>query len=255
MRSDIVVVMGVRFQNPTQMHLAQDNHMIDALAPDRSDQPFGKAILPRRGWRGRLVPDAHGAQSACDDRTIDAIPVADHVARSFIPRECFGDLARNPFRGRMCCDADPDQLSAIQPHYHVGVEQVEANGRDNEQVHGGDILSMITQKGAPSLAWRPASLDHVFGDTRLRDLKPELEEFAVDARRAPKWVLDAHPPDQRAQLRLDLWPTSPSTRFPTPVAAKARPVPTQERPGSNDREHLQGRWKPAIQPNKEPSIM
>src|SRR5712675_1026304 len=100
MRSDIVVVMDVRFQNPTQMHLAQDNHMIDALAPDRSDQPFGKAILPRRGWRGRLVPDAHGAQSACDDRTIDPIPVADHVARSFIPRECFGDLARSPFRGR-----------------------------------------------------------------------------------------------------------------------------------------------------------
>src|SRR5229473_8338295 len=117
MCSDGVVVMGVRFQNATQMRLAQDNHMIDALAPDLSDQPFGKAILARRGWRGRLVPDAHGAQSACDDRTIDAIPVADHVARSFIPRECFGDLARNPFRGRMCCDADPDQVPAIQPHY------------------------------------------------------------------------------------------------------------------------------------------
>ena len=50
--------MGVRFQNPTQMHLALDNHMIDALAPDRSDQPFGKAILPRRGRRNGLVPDA-----------------------------------------------------------------------------------------------------------------------------------------------------------------------------------------------------
>jgi len=34
--------MGVRFQNTTQMRLAQDNHMIDALAPDRSDQPFGQ---------------------------------------------------------------------------------------------------------------------------------------------------------------------------------------------------------------------
>jgi hypothetical protein len=41
--------------------------MIDALAPDRSDQPFSKTILPRRGRCGRLVPDAHGAQSACDD--------------------------------------------------------------------------------------------------------------------------------------------------------------------------------------------
>ena len=67
------------------MHFAQDNDVVQALTSDRSDQPFGKAILPGRGWCGRLVPDAHGAQPACDDGTIDAIPVADHVARSFVP--------------------------------------------------------------------------------------------------------------------------------------------------------------------------
>ena len=33
--------------------------------------------------------------------------------------------------------------------------------------------------------------------------------------------------------------TSPSTRFPPPVTAKANPVPTQKRLGSNDRRHLQ----------------
>jgi hypothetical protein len=27
------------------MRLAQDNHMIDALSPDRADQPFSKAIV------------------------------------------------------------------------------------------------------------------------------------------------------------------------------------------------------------------
>jgi hypothetical protein len=49
------------------MHLAQDNDVVQALTSDRSDQPFGKAILPGRGRCGRLVPDAHGAQPACDD--------------------------------------------------------------------------------------------------------------------------------------------------------------------------------------------
>jgi hypothetical protein len=52
------------------------------------------------------------------------------------------------------------------------------------------------------------SLDHVLGDARLRDLKPELEQFAVDARRSPKRVLDAYPPDQHAEVRLDLRPPS-----------------------------------------------
>src|SRR6202521_2368546 len=106
MRSDAVVVGGVRFQNSAQMCLAEDNDVVQALAPDRSDQPFGKAVLPRRGWCGRLVPGAHGAQSACDDAAIDPIPIADEVARSFIPT-C------NPFCRRICCDVDPDEVSAV----------------------------------------------------------------------------------------------------------------------------------------------
>src|ERR1700740_1029719 len=96
MRSDSVVVAGVRFQNATQVRLAQDNHMIDTLAPDRADQPFSNAILPGGGRCGKLVTYAHGTQSACDDRSCDAIPVADHVARSYVARECFCELARDP---------------------------------------------------------------------------------------------------------------------------------------------------------------
>src|SRR6516164_1521399 len=114
---------------------------------------------------------------------------------------------------------------------------------------------MITQEGSPSLAgWHPP-FDHVLGDARLRDLKPQLEQFAVNAWRAPKWVLDTHPPDQRTELRHDWRPSSPSTRLPTPVAPKAGPVPTRERLGPDDCENLQDCWKPAIQLDKEPAIM
>jgi hypothetical protein len=31
----------------------------------------------------------------------------------------------------------------------------------------------------------------------LRNLKTQLEEFAVNAWRTPEWVLDAHLPDER----------------------------------------------------------
>ena len=58
MGSDVVVIASIGFQDAAQMRLAQDDEMVDTLAPDRSDQPFGKAILPRRGWCSRLVPDA-----------------------------------------------------------------------------------------------------------------------------------------------------------------------------------------------------
>jgi len=57
---------------------------------------------------------------------------------------------------------------------------------------------MIMQKGAPSLAWRLTSPNHVFGNARLRDLKSELKQFTMNTRRTPKRILDAHPPDQHA---------------------------------------------------------
>src|SRR5665811_776187 len=239
MRSDGVVIVGVGFQDPTQMRLAQDNDVVHTLTPDRSDQPFSKPVLPGRGWCGRLVPDAHGAQSACDDAAIDPVAIADEVVRSLIPRKRLRYLTCNPFCRRICCDVDPDEVSAIEPDNDEGIEQVETDSWNNEQVHGGNVRRVVTQEGSPSLAGRRPSFDHVFGDARLRDLKPELEQFAVNAWRTPKRILHAHPPDQRAQLRVD--PRSPSQweRLPTPIAAKAGPVPTHERLGLDDCKNLQ----------------
>ena len=44
---------------------------------------------------------------------------------------------------------------------------------------------MIIEKCFPTLGRRASTPGHILGDARLRDLKPELEQFAVDAWRAP----------------------------------------------------------------------
>src|SRR5947207_13717383 len=125
--------------------------MVDALASDRSDQPFGEAVLPRRVWGDGLVTDAHGGQSACDGSAVDSIPIPDQVARSLIPRECFCDLTCDPVRGRVRCDVEQDNGSARQPNDDEYIAQIEVNGENNEQVHGGDVSSAVTQEGTPSL--------------------------------------------------------------------------------------------------------
>jgi hypothetical protein len=94
--------------------------------------------------------------------------------------------------------------SAAEPDDDDGIEQVETDSWNNEQVHGDNVLGVVMQEGPPSLAGRPPSFAHVLGDARLRDLKPELEQFSVNAWRTPKRILHAHPSDQSAQLRVDL---------------------------------------------------
>src|SRR4029077_3815527 len=86
---------------PAQMSLTRDNDVVQTLAPDRSYQPFGKAILPRRGRCNRLVSNAHGSQSAGDDGAIDPIAITDHVPRSTCPRKTLVDLACDPLRRRL----------------------------------------------------------------------------------------------------------------------------------------------------------
>ena len=81
-------------------------------------------------------------------------------------------------------------------------------GRNNEQIHRGNVRRVVTQERSPFLAWRSTALDHGLGDAGLGHLKPELEEFPVNAWRAPKRIFDAHPPDQCTQIRLDLPPPS-----------------------------------------------
>src|ERR1700730_7696357 len=136
MCSDAIIIVGVGFQDPTQMHLAQDNDVVYTLTPDRSDQTFGKAILPGRGRCGGLVPDAHGAQSTRDDAAIDPVAIADEVARSLIPRKCLRYLTCNPFCHRICRDVDPDEVSAAEPDNDEGIEQVKTDSWNNKQVHG-----------------------------------------------------------------------------------------------------------------------
>jgi hypothetical protein len=69
------------------MGLAKDDDMIQALAVDRSDQPFGKAEP--------VVPNAHSTQLASNDAAINAIPVSHHAARSAVPRKCLRGLTVN----------------------------------------------------------------------------------------------------------------------------------------------------------------
>src|SRR6266478_7619483 len=76
----------------------------------------------------------------------------------------------------------------------------------------------------------------------------------MDARRTPQRIVNAHPPDQRAQVCVDLRPASKGAGFPTPVPAEAGPMPADESLGADDCYDLQDRWKPSIQLDQEQAI-
>jgi hypothetical protein len=79
----------------------------------------------------------------------DPIPIAYEIFRGIIPGKCLRYLTRDPFRCRICRDVDPDEVSAVQPYDDQRIQQIKADGRDDEQVHGGNVWCVIAQKGLP----------------------------------------------------------------------------------------------------------
>src|SRR4029078_916086 len=113
---------------------------------------------------------------------------------------------------------------------------------------------MAAQEGAPSRGGRSASLDHILRDAGLSDLKAELEQLAVDARRPPQRIVNAHTSDQRAQVRVDLRPTFKGAGFPTPVPAEAGSAPSHQGLGGDNRDGLEEWWKTSTQLGEEQTI-
>jgi hypothetical protein len=138
-----IVVSCVPTNDPTQMSLAEDDHVVETFPPDCTDQSLRIRVLPRRAGGNRLVTNTHRAYSVGDGSPMDSIPVVDQVARSLPPRECFRYLACDPLGARVRGDVDPDKISPFQPDDDEDIEQVEADGGNNEQVHGGDIRCMV----------------------------------------------------------------------------------------------------------------
>src|SRR3979411_384133 len=63
---------------------------------------------------------------ARNDAAIDPVAIADEVVRSLIPRKCLRDLTCNPFGRGICCDVDPDEVSAVEPEHDEVLTQAQS---------------------------------------------------------------------------------------------------------------------------------
>jgi hypothetical protein len=149
-------------------------------------------------------------------RSAGAIIVAHQIGRCRASRECLHDLLRQPLRGRVPGYREPKQLSSTVTQHEKRKQALERQGWNHAEIDRRNGFGMVAQECSPTPRWRPSAPDHVFGDRRLGDLKPKLEQSTMDAWGSPQWVLLAHPLDEFAQLTANSGPAWPTARFPAP---------------------------------------
>ena len=123
----MVVVGSVFLENATQLRFVEHDQLIKAFAPNRADEAFDVSILPGRSRRGWSVPDAHGSETSRYGMAVRGVSVPDEVSGCLIPGEGLGDLAGDPFGGRIGGDVDPHEVSSLKLDDHQAIEQLEAN--------------------------------------------------------------------------------------------------------------------------------
>src|SRR6266436_8736365 len=167
------------------MPLAEDQDMIQALAPKRSDQTFSVWILPRRPrWRW-AVANPHRPKSTREGLPVCAIIIAHQIGRRRVPRESLYDLLGQPLGSRIPSYRKPQQLSPSMAQNKKGKQTLEGQRWNHAEINCHNGLRVIAQECPPGLRWWSPMSHHVLGDRRLGNLEPKLQRFAMNSRSAP----------------------------------------------------------------------
>jgi hypothetical protein len=76
-----VVVREVACRDAPQVPFAQNENMIQALAPNRADEPLREGILPRAVGCREDLRDAHALYTMPELLAVDAVAIAEEIGR------------------------------------------------------------------------------------------------------------------------------------------------------------------------------
>src|SRR5262245_16263494 len=88
----VMIILEIPGQEPPQMALVQDDHLVEAVAADTANEPFHVGILPWALWGDEDLFDPHVPYPLPKGRPVDTITVAEEIPWCLVPREGFDHL-------------------------------------------------------------------------------------------------------------------------------------------------------------------
>ena len=138
-----VVVREVASQDTAQVLFAEDDDVIQAVAPDGADEALREGVLPWAVWRCQDFDDAHALEAVPEHATVDRVPVAEEVGRGGVVREGVHDLLGRPGGGGMFGDIEVEDAPPVVSEHDEDEQDAQAHGRDGEEIDGDEIPDMI----------------------------------------------------------------------------------------------------------------
>jgi len=234
-----VIVREVRCQDAPEMSIAENDDMIEALAPDRTDEALGERILPRAVRRREDFVDAQALHAMPKLLTVDLVTVAEEIGRRGVVREGVHDLLGGPAGGGVLGHVEVNDAPAMVSEYDENEEDAQAHGRHREEIERDQVPDMVGEERPPGLRRLRTPLRDQARDRAFGHFEAKLQELAMNSWGAPERVRGGHACDQCLDLSVDRRSTfGGPARELGPVLAEAAPVPAEDSVGGHDHEGL-----------------
>jgi hypothetical protein len=128
MSASLLIVAEVAGQDATEVSLAEDEHVIQALEPDRADEPLHERVLPRTLRRCEKLLDPHALHAVPKWLPINSVAVAEEIGRRGVVREGVHDLLGGPAGGGVLGHVEVDDPPAMVGEHDENEEHAEACG-------------------------------------------------------------------------------------------------------------------------------
>ncbi len=224
-RPGFVIVRNERLHVPIQRCFVEDNHMVQALSPERTNGPFHKRTFPGGPWSRKDLFDSQCFHLFREVSAEDAVAISKQVTWRAIPRKRFTQLVSSPFGSGMSSDVEVDDTAPIMSQHQKYIQHLETDRWHGEEVHRDHALDVVLEEGAPGLRWRLAMAHQILAYTGLANINTKLEQLAVNARCSPQRILATEPTDEFSDVCRNRWPPRlAAAGLPGPEQTKASAV-------------------------------
>ena len=147
----LVVVGEIAGQDAVEVSLAENEHVIQTLAPGRADNPLRERVLPR-AVRGREdLTNPYALHALPEGIAGDRVAIAEEVGGCGIVREGLHDLLSRLGGGGMFRHVEVEDTPAMVAEDDQDEEHAQASGGDREEIDGDQVADMVGQERPPGL--------------------------------------------------------------------------------------------------------
>ena len=133
------------------MSFAENENVIQTLAPDRTEEALRERVLPRAVGRRQDLIDPHAPHSLSERVSVDLIAIAEEIGGSGVVGERLNELLGGPSSGGMLGDVEVEDAAAVVGEHDEDEEDAPPSGGDGEEVDRDQVADVVGEECAPGL--------------------------------------------------------------------------------------------------------